>query len=96
MPMNITEGRKVQYIITGLCERMLKVRIFLDGRVIPRKVVPSLIDVYHPEKNGIRYARGYIYDWQTFCGTYAIVGVRKRPGFWKWAWILDDDGKTKD
>lgn len=89
------DNAELDHILTTDDEQLLVREIFMDGRIIPREIVPTLIDVFCPDENGITYALGYVYsteDSMGFSESYMIAGRRYGNGPWVWAWLESGDG----
>jgi len=92
--MNI-HNNELDHILTDDDEQFLVREILLDGRITPREIVPTLIDVFCPDDKGMTYARGYVFspeDSMGYSESYAILGRRFSNGPWTWAWLESDDG----
>lgn len=94
--MNLQDLREVIHLIKGCREKKLIKAILRDGEVVPREVVPTLIDIYKRDSKGVTYAVGCVYGPDDADGisseVYCIVGRKKRFHRWTWAWVVDSRG----
>ena len=94
--MNLQDLREVIHLIKGCREKKLIKAILSDGEVVPRHVVPTLIDIYKMDSKGVAYAVGCVFGPDDAGGisseVYCIVGRKNPSQRWTWAWVVDSRG----